>query len=89
MGLTFKKGVIADMGNHTTDRDNYWLNMYVLLSRATCMEDLLLFRMPAKSVFDEGPPAYLRDFLSRLRVENGPLEVTLKQACASFVLCHS
>ncbi len=31
-GLTFRHGVHADMGNLNTDRDNYWLNMYVLLS---------------------------------------------------------
>ena len=42
-------GVIGDMGNLNTDRDAYWSAMYVLLSRATRMEDLLIFGVPRRA----------------------------------------
>ena len=45
----------------------------VLLSRATRMEDMLLLRCPPKSFFDEGPPAYLKEFLRNLHGEGGKL----------------
>ena len=58
--------MIADLGNLNTDAGNYWLNIYVMLSRAVAMENLMLFRCPPKSFFDEGPPKYLREFLESL-----------------------
>ncbi len=68
------------MGNHITDMDNYWLNMYVLLSRATSMDNLLILRLPSKSVFDEGPPHYLRQFLRNLQAAGERLEMTKTEA---------
>ena len=63
---TFRSGLIGDMGNLNTARDDFWSALYVLLSRATRMEDMLLLRCPPKSFFDEGPPAYLKNFLRTL-----------------------
>ena len=59
-GKTFRGGVLADMGNLNTDRDSFWSALYVALSRATRMGDLLVFGCPPKSFFDDGPPAYLK-----------------------------
>ena len=73
-GKTFRGGVIGDMGNMNADRDSFWSALYVLLSRATRMEELLLFRCPGKDFFDQGPPQYLKAFLKRLHQENGTIE---------------
>ena len=62
------------MGNMNVDRDSFWSALYVLLSRATRMEDLLLFRCPPKEFFDTGPPQYLKAFLKHLHEENGTIE---------------
>ena len=43
---------------------DWWLNLYVMLSRATRMQDLLLVRPPPRAVLENGPPAELRDALS-------------------------
>ena len=59
------------MGNLNTARDDFWSALYVLLSRATRMEDMLLLRCPPKSFFDEGPPAYLKNFLRNLHGNEG------------------
>ena len=72
-GKTFRGGVVGDMGNLNTERDAFWSAMYVLLSRATRMEDLLIFRCPPKSFFDTGPPPYLRKYLQELHSEGGPI----------------
>ena len=79
-GKTFRGGVIGDMGNMSTDRDSFWSAMYVLLSRATRMEDLLLFRCPPKAFFDKGPPDYLKGFLKRLHQPGGAIEAGQKKA---------
>ena len=62
---------IIDMGNLNTQRDDYWLNLYVAMSRATRLSDLFIYRSPPKSFFDQGPPAYLRDFLRELEAVGG------------------
>ena len=36
---------------------DYFLAIYVLLSRATKLDDLLLFGMPARQLFEKGLPA--------------------------------
>ena len=57
-------GVLLDCGrrdkvtNQKTD-DDWWLDLYVMLSRATRLEDLLLIRAPAAEFLLQGPPASL------------------------------
>ena len=65
---------VVDMGIFNTQRDDYWLNLYVALSRATRLSDLFIFRSPPKSFFDQGPPAYLRDALAELEAPGGAFE---------------
>lgn len=68
------------MGNINADRDAYWSALYVLLSRATRMDDLLVYRCPPKSFFDQGPPPYVRDFLKKLNNSGGPLQTARAEA---------
>ena len=70
-GKPFRSKLIGDMGNLNTARDDFWSALYVLLSRATRMEDMLLLRCPPKSFFDEGPPAYLKNFLRKSHGNDG------------------
>ena len=72
-GKTFRGALIGDMGNMNNDRDSFWSAMYVLLSRVTRMDDLLVLRCPPKSFFDDGPPAYLKHFLEQLQGADGKL----------------
>jgi hypothetical protein len=64
-GRTLKQGVVVDCGKKTrpvpgvdqeTRDDDYWLHMYVMLSRATRSEDLLLLRSPGREFLLRGPP---------------------------------
>ena len=72
-GLTFRKGVLADLGCLAgANRDDHWLSVYVMLSRATSLDDLLLLRLPDLSFFGQGPPPYLREFLEMLHRAGGP-----------------
>ena len=46
-GRTFKTGVTLDMTKmKKTDEESWWLNLYVMLSRATALKHLLLFNAP-------------------------------------------
>ena len=63
-GRTMRRGVIIDAGkreggqNPTRD-DDYWLHMYVMLSRATHLDDILLARAPDIDFLRQGPPESL------------------------------
>jgi hypothetical protein len=60
-GRTMDAGVILDCGRiekgtYPKDLDDWWLDLYVMLSRATRLEDLLLMRAPPASFLLRGPP---------------------------------
>ena len=76
-GKTYDMGVLIDCakretGIHKTDAGDYWLHMYVMLSRATTLRDIVLIRAPPASFLLKGPPADLKKRLavSRARVTN-------------------
>ena len=59
------QGVIVDAGyKDSSDMDNLWLHLYVMLSRATTAENLLVIRDPGVEFLSRGPPA---DLAARLR----------------------
>jgi len=43
----------------------WWLHLYVLFSRATCMDDMLLLRPPPRALLENGPPAEVRAALAQ------------------------
>ena len=64
-GRTMREGVILDCGRHESgtgkkEDDDWWLDLYVMLSRATRIEDLLLIRAPAAEFLLRGPPKGLK-----------------------------
>ena len=64
-----RAGVVIDCGRHETgntrkDDGDWWLDVYVMLSRATRLADLLLLRAPPLSFLSQGLPA---DIQKRLK----------------------
>ena len=58
-------GVVVDCarresGSHPLEEDDWWLHLYVMLSRATSLDDVLLLRAPDADFLLRGPPADLR-----------------------------
>ena len=49
--------------NHGMDPEQWWFHVYVILSRARHIGHLLLYGLPPKSLFESGPPAWLRERL--------------------------
>ena len=70
-GQTIRAGVTIDcarnepQGNRGTSEDEWWLNLYVMFSRATRMDDMLLLRPPPRSLLERGPPSSVREALRR------------------------
>ena len=67
-GRTMRDGVILDCGRHESgpgkkDPDDWWLDLYVMLSRATRSQDLLIMRAPPPDFLLRGPPVGLRQQL--------------------------
>ena len=44
---------------------DWWLHLYVMFSRVTCMGDMLLLRPPPREVLEAGPPADVRAALAQ------------------------
>ena len=64
-GRTMHEGVIIDAGyKDADDMDGFWLHLYVMLSRATTSDNLLMIRDPGLDFLSRGPPA---DLAARLR----------------------
>ena len=62
--------MVLDCGRRTVGRgrkedDDYWLELYVMLSRATRIQDLLLMRAPPCEFLLRGPPSGLRQQLQK------------------------
>ena len=56
-GLTLRKGTIVDCARlPELSDDNWWLHLYVMFSRVTSLENLLLLRPPPRELLERGPP---------------------------------
>ena len=71
-GKTCEQGVLIDCakldtGANATNPDDYWLHMYVMLSRATSLRDILLIRAPDATFLLQGPPRELKKRLQMFR----------------------
>ena len=70
-GQTIRTGVTIDcarippQGHRGTKDTDWWLHLYVMFSRATCMEDMLLLRPPPRALLEGGPPASVKEALAR------------------------
>jgi len=70
-GLTIRTGVTVDCartppaGKSGMSDEDWWLHLYVLFSRATCMEDMLVLRPPPRDLLESGPPRNVRVALER------------------------
>ena len=65
-----RAGVIVDAGRretgaHGMEENDYCLHLYVMLSRATRLDDLLLVRAPPVEFLKNGPP---KDLVRQLHV---------------------
>ena len=71
-GQTIRTGVTIDCarieprGRQGASDEQWWLHLYVMFSRATCMEDMLLLRPPPREFLERGPPASVREALEGL-----------------------
>ena len=75
-------GVIIDCGRQDgrskpKEDDDWWLDMYVMLSRATRLDDLLVLRALELKFFAKGPPKTLRTQLAKFASRS---EVCRKEA---------
>ena len=70
-GQTLRKGTVIDCQMQDTyghqsggDLDaRWWLHLYVMFSRVTCMRNLLLLRPPPRELLEKGPPPNVRGAL--------------------------
>ena len=79
-GQTLRTGVTIDCariepnasGKQGASDDQWWLHLYVMLSRATCMEDMLLLRPPPRALLNRSLPVLSRNQSPLLRSYHPP-----------------
>ena len=56
--------------------DIWWLNLYVILSRATALSKLVLLGLDhrVKQLLEKGPPEYIRTELAKLQAKTARTE---------------
>ena len=93
-GQTLRKGVTIDCardedaGRTGMSDEMWWLHLYVMFSRATCMRNMLILRPPAREFLERGPPASLRKALQEFdkRAVDSRTEAEQLAAELGFVL---
>ena len=74
-GQTLRSGVTIDCarieprGYQGTSDADWWLHLYVMFSRVTCMADMLLLRPPPRALLEAGPPASVKKALARFEAK--------------------
>jgi hypothetical protein len=74
-GFTIRTGVTVDCarldptGKTGMKDDTWWFHLYVLFSRATRMQDLLLLRPPPRELLDKGPPQSILSALQQFEAK--------------------
>ena len=75
-GHTIRTGVTIDcarqppQGSSGYTEEQWWFHLYVMFSRVTRMEDMLLLRPPPRELLERGPPAAILRALERfIRLE--------------------
>ena len=72
-GLTFNGGVVADLCRAGGMEDDiWWLNVYVMLSRARKLDSLILVGLSpqVRALLEAGPPAYIRQKIHTLQAKS-------------------
>jgi hypothetical protein len=62
-GVTIDCARIEPRGKQGASDDQWWLHLYVMFSRATCLEDMLLLRPPHRELLERGPPPHVQKAL--------------------------
>jgi len=82
-GQTIRGAVTIDcarqepQGQRGADDDAWWLNLYVMFSRATQMQDMLLVRPPPRWLLERGPPKSVKEALKDFQKKES---LTVKRA---------
>ena len=63
-GVTIDCARLEPQGRIGMDEDAWWLHLYAMFSRATCMADMLLLRPPPHRLRERGPPPSVRKALA-------------------------
>ena len=100
-GLTLDGGVLVDLRRAGgLEDDDWWLAIYVMLTRARKLENLILLGMTdqVEDLLRRGPPAYLRELTDKLeakgaatleRLQNWPVYESLKTSWHLTLHLHS
>ena len=65
-GLTMDAAAIFLGRPRNMSEDDYWMHLYVMLSRVRMSENIMAYELPPMNVFTRGPPGWVREGMDRL-----------------------
>ena len=66
-GLSMDAAIMMLTRPGNMSREDWWLHVYVMLSRVRTAEQLLIFGLPSIELFEQGPPEFVRVGISLLK----------------------
>ena len=85
-GATIDCARIERRGRPGASDEQWWLHLYVMFSRATYMEDMLLLRPPPTEFLERGPPASVCEALEGLEQKIAESTEAAATLCAEMGL---
>lgn len=91
-GQTIRTGATIDCaraqsgGRTGMPDDDWWLHLYVLFSRCTCMDSMLLLRPPPRDLLERGPPPHVQEALQRFNVKIGTSRKAAEELAALLMI---
>ena len=83
-GVTIDCARLFTQGKQGMSDGQWWLHLYVMLSRATCLEDMLLLRPPPRELLERGPPATVKAALQQFEEKIAVSERAALELAASI-----
>ena len=84
------QGMSMDAATMMLDRpsmmsyEDWWLHVYVMLSRVRTAKQIAVYGLPPKSLFEQGPPSYLVEGIENLERRCARQEAHLRQLAVSM-----
>ena len=83
-GMSMDAAVMMLTKPGTMSEEDWWLHVYVMLSRVRTARQILVYGLPPKQLFERGPPSFIEQGLARLTAMATSREEHYAELCSDM-----
>ena len=83
-GMSMDAAVMMLTRPGTMSEEDWWLHVYVMLSRVRTARQILVYGLPSKQLFERGPPPFIEHGLARLTAMAKTKESHYSELCSDM-----